>query len=158
MLLNLPRDSKAVAITHLHLKALNGEMFEQISQHAQETCLKMIVNARAKRDKHFYLIRKLNERLSRKNIVIEEGGGPNISSSKNLEMSSKEMQSPGLLASIGKNSSQRSLLSPDMIKPPLHGRVSGSPPKLSRVNSEQNNTTVKPNQVMNFKMHPMAVI
>lgn len=33
----------------------------------------MIVNARAKRDKHFYLIRKLNERLSRKNIVIEEG-------------------------------------------------------------------------------------
>ena len=35
----------------------------------------MIVNARAKRDKHFYLIRKLNERLSRKNIIIEEGSG-----------------------------------------------------------------------------------
>lgn len=31
MLLNLPRDSKAVAITHLHLKALTGEMFEKIS-------------------------------------------------------------------------------------------------------------------------------
>lgn len=32
----------------------------------------MIVNARAKRDKHFYLIRKLNERLSRKNVIISE--------------------------------------------------------------------------------------
>lgn len=43
MLLNLPRDSKAVAITHLHLKALRGDDFANISQHAQETCLKMIV-------------------------------------------------------------------------------------------------------------------
>lgn len=31
MLLNLPRDSKAVAITHLHLKALNTTQFEEIS-------------------------------------------------------------------------------------------------------------------------------
>ena len=34
VLLNLPRDSKAVAITHLHLKALSGEMFIKISHHA----------------------------------------------------------------------------------------------------------------------------
>ena len=72
MLLNLPRDSKAVAITHLHLKSLTGEMFEKISQKAQETCIKMIVDARRKRDKHFYLIRKLNERLSRQNVVIAQ--------------------------------------------------------------------------------------
>lgn len=32
----------------------------------------MIVEARKKRDKHFYLIKKLNERLSRKNIIISE--------------------------------------------------------------------------------------
>ena len=34
MLLNLPRDSKAVAITHLHLKALDEDDFVTISQKA----------------------------------------------------------------------------------------------------------------------------
>ena len=72
MLLNLPRDSKAVAITHLHLKALKSEEFANISQHAQQTCLKMIMQARKKRDKHFDLIKKLNERMSRKNVVIAQ--------------------------------------------------------------------------------------
>lgn len=70
MLLNLPRDSKAVAITHLHLKALTSVDFETISQHTQQSCLKMIVQARRKRDKHFALIKKLNERISRQNVII----------------------------------------------------------------------------------------
>jgi len=32
----------------------------------------MIVQARKKRDKHFTLIKKLNERISRQNVIIQE--------------------------------------------------------------------------------------
>ena len=61
-------------------------------------------------------------------------------------------------SSIGKASSQRSLLlSPDN-KLQINSMLPGPVPKLLRNKSEQNNTYVKPNQVMNFKMHPMAVI
>ena len=118
----------------------------------------MIVNARAKRDKHFYLIRKLNERLSRKNIVIEEGGN---SSSKMAEMASKDMSlsqklsSPGLFASMGKGGSQRSLFSPGG-KRLSESRRPESPPML-RFNSEQQLPTQKQLQI-NFKMHPMETI
>lgn len=78
MLLNLPRDSKAVAITHIHMKALTGDAFGKISQNAQETCLRMIVEARRKRDRHFELIKKMNERLRLKNVIINSAASPNI--------------------------------------------------------------------------------
>ena len=35
LLLNLPRDSKAVATTHLHLKSLSQDQFHNISKNAQ---------------------------------------------------------------------------------------------------------------------------
>ena len=69
-LLDLPRDGKAIAITHLNLHALSVDQFETLAGTAQETCLKMIVHARQKRDKHLHLIAKMQERKRRKTAVI----------------------------------------------------------------------------------------
>lgn len=69
-LLDLPRDGKAIAITHLSLYALSVDQFENLANSAQQTCLKMIVQARKKRDKHLHLIAKMQERKKRKNTII----------------------------------------------------------------------------------------
>ena len=120
MLLNLPRDSKAVAITHLHLKALDEDDFVKISQNAQETCLRMIVDARKKRDYHFKLIKKLKERIDRKNVLINTEnqrhtsilpGLGNFLPDKLQDIhKSHSSSSPGL----GLISSMKSLISPDI--------------------------------------------
>ena len=75
-LLNLPRDSKAVAMTHLDLKALSMSQFEKLSTQSQETCFRMIVDARKKRDRHLNLIAKVQQKRRQKNIVIVNESTP----------------------------------------------------------------------------------
>jgi hypothetical protein len=80
-LLDLPRDGKAVAMTHLTLKSLNVRQFELFFINSQDTCLSMIVDARRKRDKHLGLINKVDERKRKKllmqngNLLLKAAGG-----------------------------------------------------------------------------------
>lgn len=65
-LLDLPRDGKAVASTHLLLKSLSVKDFEGVFINSQDTCLDMIVKARKKRDKHLQRMSEADERKLKK--------------------------------------------------------------------------------------------
>lgn len=51
-LLDLPRDSKAITSTHVALKVLQTKDFETLIHDSADTCLKLILEARRKRDLH----------------------------------------------------------------------------------------------------------
>jgi CRP-like cAMP-binding protein len=57
-LLDLPRDSMAVGVNSLTLRALTTVQFEHLFTNSQDTCLKMIVDARQKRDSHMHAIER----------------------------------------------------------------------------------------------------
>ena len=70
-LLDLPRISKALAVTNINLMALSKSQFETLFQFCQDYCFKMIMDAKTKRD---FLIQKMNrvdEKISLKKEIKE---------------------------------------------------------------------------------------
>eukprot|EP00347_Sterkiella_histriomuscorum_P021070 403335377 len=62
-LLNLPRDGKAIAMTHLKMMVLKADhMFEKIFENQEKNFMEMIFNARKKRNHHLRLIQTANRK------------------------------------------------------------------------------------------------
>eukprot|EP00347_Sterkiella_histriomuscorum_P013255 403365416 len=62
-LLNLPRDGKAIAMTHLKMMVLKADhMFEKLFENQEKNFMEMIFNARKKRNHHLRLIQTANRK------------------------------------------------------------------------------------------------
>eukprot|EP00347_Sterkiella_histriomuscorum_P023172 403335679 len=69
-LLNLPRDGKAIAMTHLKLMVLKvDQMFERTFENQEKNFMEMIFDARKKRNQHLRLIQQAN-RIAKKQKVL----------------------------------------------------------------------------------------
>ena len=65
VLLDLPRDSMAICVNSVTLRALTSVQFEHLFENSQDTCLSMIVDARVKRDKHMHAVER-KEKIQRR--------------------------------------------------------------------------------------------
>eukprot|EP00347_Sterkiella_histriomuscorum_P022619 403337800 len=110
-LLNLPRDGKAIAMTHLKLMVLRvDQMFEKLFHNQEKNFMAMIFNARRKRNHHLRLIQVANKKIKqqkkqrRKSVLLQSLRSINEQSEKasNLSEMEEEKDDQGLFGNFKK--------------------------------------------------------
>eukprot|EP00347_Sterkiella_histriomuscorum_P004721 403359363 len=117
-LLNLARDGKAIALTHLKLMVLKiDQMFEKSFENSEKNFMEMIFNARKRRNAHLRLIKTQNKKYKKKkkyqilqkrtwnpatvfDLTSGDENAPKLTGSDAQPNNSQETSTGGLFSSI----------------------------------------------------------